>query len=305
MLGPSSSTHDPQQPGKGTAATAAKEPPGAEPPRQPVVVIRAWSPLRLDDLREFWEFRDLMGILAWRDVSVRYKEAALGILWALIQPATQTLLFTLLFHRMAGLRATGDRPFVPFVLSGIVLWGLFSNGVTHASDSLVANGNLVSKVYFPRLIIPLASIFVSLIDFSFALLLLVLVLAYYRLMPGLHTLWIFPLALQTMMTAAGVGMFLSVLNVKYRDIRYALPFVIQVMMYATPVFYSTDQLPARLKPLFELNPLAALIDGFRAAIFGDPLPFTRLGMSLGLSVLLIVTGYLYFKRYERTLSDQI
>jgi lipopolysaccharide transport system permease protein len=272
---------------------------------EPLVVIRAWAPWRLSDLWELWEFRDLLGILAWRDVSVRYKQTVLGVLWALLQPALQTLLFTILFHQVAGMRAAGDRPFVPFVLSGVVIWGLFSSGLSHASDSLVSNANLVTKVYFPRLIIPMASLFVSLIDFAFAASLLVVVMIYYRIVPTWQILLVIPLALQTLLTAAGAGMFLSVLNVKYRDIRYALPFFIQVTMYATPVFYSTDQLPARLRPLFELNPLAALIDGFRAALFGDPMPWQRLGFSLLLSVVLLAAGYLYFKFFERTLSDQI
>jgi lipopolysaccharide transport system permease protein len=267
-------------------------------------VIRAWAPLRLSDLGELWEFRDLLAILAWRDVSVRYRQTALGVLWALLQPALQTLLFTVLFRQMAWRPAEG-RPFALFVLPGVVIWGLFSGGISHASDSLVANANLVSKVYFPRLILPLASLFVSLIDFAFAASLLAVCLVYYRVAPTWQLLLVVPLALQTLLAAAGAGLFLAVLNVRFRDVRYALPFLTQVLMYATPVFYATRQLPSGVRPFFELNPLAPLIDGFRAAVFGDPMPYRRLGGSLALSLGLVALGFLYFKRFERDLADQI
>lgn len=284
---------------KGAAAGERSEAP------RPLLTIRPRSPWSAADLREIWEYRELLGILAWRDLSVRYKQAVFGVAWAVLQPALQAALFTFVFSGIAGIRTDTSTPYVPFVLAGIAPWALFANGVTQASDSLVKNSALVTKVYFPRVLIPLAAIGVTLVDFVVALLLVLLAMAYYGIAFHLSALLVIPLAAIATLAATGLGLWLSAINAEFRDVRYALPFLIQMLWYVAPVFYPSTSVPAQYRPWLDLNPMTAVIDGFRVALFGGEMPFARLAVSLGASLLLAFTGYLFFRRFERTFVDRM
>jgi lipopolysaccharide transport system permease protein len=290
---------------EGASPGAASEGPGGPAPGDgPELVLRPWRSFSLGELAELWTYRELLGVLAWRDVSVRYKQATLGVLWALLQPALQTALFTVLFHRIAGLRSETGEPFAPFVLSGLLLWNVFSGGLTHASDSLVRNVGLLSKVYFPRLILPLASLLVPLVDLLAALGLLLAVLAYHGLV-GPGALLALPLALLAALAAAGPGLALAALNAEYRDVRHVLPFAQQLLLYGAPVFYPRSAVPEGLRGYLDLNPMVPVIDAFRAALFGGPFEPRRLALAAAEILLLLALGYGYFRRVERTLADRL
>lgn len=281
-------------------------PPQAPPePEGSLTVIRPFRVFSPGELLELWDYRELLLILAWRDVSLRYRQAALGAGWALLQPAVQTAVFTVLFHRIAGLSPDGGGPFGPFALSGLALWNVFSSGLNQTCDSLVRNGNLLSRVYFPRLILPLASLLVPAVDLCFALLLLLGLMAYHGQPVGPRALLVFPLALLSMLAAAGPGLALAALNVTYRDVRHALPFLLQLLLYAAPVFYPASAVPPGLRPLLDLNPMVPLIDAFRAALFGGPLPLARVALAAALSLASMLLGYWYFRRFERTFADRM
>ncbi len=283
----------------GTLIPAERERPA------PHLVLRPFQVFSWRDLTELWEYRELLGILAWRDVSVRYKQAVLGVTWALLQPLLQTVLFTVLFHRIARLEPDQHVPFAPFVLAGLMLWNVFSTGLSQASDSLVRNAHLVTKVYFPRLIIPLASLLVPAIDFVFAFALLVALLLHERQPVTPWLLVAVPLAGLAMMAATGVGLLLAVLNVTFRDVRHALPFFLQLLLYTAPVFYPGSAVPAALRPWLDLNPMVPVIDTLRAALFGGALPLARLGLAVGEMLVLLGLGIWYFRRFERTFADQL
>lgn len=268
-------------------------------------MLRPFRVFSWRELSELWDHRELLGILAWRDVSVRYKQAAFGVAWALLQPALQTVIFTVLFHRIARLESDQGVPFAPFVLAGLTLWNVFSGGLAQASESLVRNGHLITKVYFPRLIVPLSSLLVPLVDFAIALGLLAAVLVYHRLPLGPGFLLAVPLGLLATLAASGFGLLLAAINVEYRDVRHALPFFLQLLLYAAPVFYPSSAVPARLRPLLDLNPMVPLIDAFRAALFGGPLPLGRLGLALAEVAVALVLGVWYFRRFERTFADRL
>jgi lipopolysaccharide transport system permease protein len=268
-------------------------------------VIRPGRSFSPEELREAWAHRGLLGALAWRDVSIRYKHTALGILWALLQPAAQAALFTALFHRVAGLDSGIGVPFVPFVLSGLVLWNLFSAGVNAASDSLVRDASLLSKVYFPRVILPLASLLAPLLDGCVAAALLLAALAYHGRLAGAGALLVLPLAALSLLAAAGPGLALSALTVRYRDLRHALPFLQQLLLYGAPVFYPRSAVPERIRGYLDLNPMIPILDAFRAALFGLPFEERRLALAAGEILLLLALGYGYFRRVERTLADEL
>jgi lipopolysaccharide transport system permease protein len=268
-------------------------------------VIRPVRAFSWDDLVEIWRYRELLWTLAVRDVRVRYKQAALGIGWALLQPVAQMVIFTILFHRFAGIQTDIAVPYPVFCFSGLVVWAVFANGLAYASDSLVQSGDMVTKVYFPRVIMPLAAVGTAVIDFLVASVLLV-VLAF-ALGAPLHAtaLLALPIAALAALSAISVGLWTAAINVRFRDVRYALPFFFQIMVYLTPVFYPTTLVPVRWRPLLLLNPMAAVVDGFRAALFGTPLPLARLGLST-LSMMIVGTlGFIVFRRLEQTFADRI
>ena len=274
--------------------------------RQPrELVLRPESALSWEDVRAAWDYRELLWILALRDVSVRYKQATLGVAWALLQPLTQMVIFTVLFNRFAGIRGDGPVPYPVFCFSGLTVWMLFASGLTQASESLVASANLVTKVYFPRVIIPLATIVTATVDFALAFVLLIILMLVFHAPFHASMVLAIPVAAVAALCAVSLGLWTSALNLQFRDVRYALPFFIQLMVYLTPVFYSQSMIPERYRPLLALNPMAAVVDSFRAAMFGTPIPLARLATSAALALAVALGGFVWFRRMERTFADRV
>jgi lipopolysaccharide transport system permease protein len=268
------------------------------------VVIEASRGWRALDLRELWRFRELVYFLALRDVKVRYKQTALGVAWVLLQPLLAMGIFSIIFGQR-GLTTNGV-PYPLFVVSGLVPWFYFSNATSGASGSVVGNTQLISKVYFPRLAIPLAAVLANLVDLSIGLLLLLVLLIVFGAGIGLQILALPLLVLLLVLTVLAASVWLSALDVQYRDVRYAVPFFIQVWLFATPVIYSVADVPVRWQPIMALNPMTGVIAGFRWALLGtsEP-PLAALAISTAIVVLLLSTGLLYFRRMERTFADVI
>jgi lipopolysaccharide transport system permease protein len=257
------------------------------------------------DLAELWDYRELLFLLAWRDATVRYKQSIVGVGWALIQPVMMMLIFTLVFGRFAKLPSEGV-PYTVFTLCALLPWNYFSRSLTDSSNSLVGSSNLITKIYFPRLILPISRIFSGLIDFCITFVLLIGLLVYYRIAPSPAVIALPLFLLLAMLTSLAVGLWLTALNVKYRDVGFVVPFVIQFWMYASPVAYSSSIIPKRLLPLYALNPMVSVVDGFRWALLGkNPPNFTSMLISLAIVILLLVAGTYYFRRMERTFADVI
>lgn len=254
---------------------------------------------------DLWRFRELLGFLAMRDIKVRYKQTTLGILWALIQPAVTLTVFTFVFGKLAGLPA-GNAPYPLLVLAGLLPWQLFSAAFSNASGSLVANTHLISKIYFPRLIVPLSSIAVALIDFAVVLILLAAMCAWWQFVPDWRIIFLPLFILLTLLTALGTGLWLTALTVKYRDFRFVVPFLLQVGLFLSPVGFSSSNLP-NWQLLYSLNPMVGAIDGFRwCLLHGEPaLNYNNLAVSVGMSVVLLLSGLWYFRHTERTFADVI
>jgi lipopolysaccharide transport system permease protein len=269
------------------------------PPVTVIVPSRGLSSLRLGDL---WEYRELLYFLAWRDIKVRYKQTALGAAWALLQPLFLMVIFTLLFGRVAKIAV--PVPYPVFAFCGLLPWQLFAFGLSQSSTSLVANQHLINKVYFPRLIIPIASIMVGLLDFAVAFGLLLGLMAYYHIVPGMNVLLLPFFLLLTVATSLTAGIWLSALNVKYRDVQYTLGFLTQFWMLATPVGYPASAVPERWRWVLALNPMASVVEGFRWAVLGQGArPDAFLAISGAILVLLLLAGLHYFRRVERTIAD--
>jgi len=276
---------------------------GNEPPK-PLIAIeagRGWAGL---DLRDLWLHRDLFFFLVWRDVKVRYKQTVLGAAWAIIQPLLTMVVFTLFFGRLAKVPSDGI-PYPIFAYAGLLPWTFFSNAITTSSNSLVGNASLITKVYFPRMVIPAAAVGAGLVDLAIAALILVAMMAYYGFGLGWSALMLIPLVLLTALLALGVGMWMSGLNVKYRDVRYALPFCVQLWMYATPIIYPISFIPERWRWILVLNPLTGIIDGYRSALFGHAFHWSEFVASTILTVLFLVYAAYSFKRMERDFADVI
>jgi lipopolysaccharide transport system permease protein len=270
----------------------------------PVVVIQASRGWRALDLRELWRFRELVYFLALRDVKVRYKQTALGVTWVLLQPLLAMGIFSIVFGQR-GLTTSG-LPYPLFVISGLVPWFYFSNATSGASGSVVGNNQLISKVYFPRLAIPLAAVLANLVDLSIGLGLMLVLLLAFGVGWSLNLIAIPFLIVLMVLTALGVSVWLAALDVQYRDVRYAVPFFIQVWLFATPVIYSVADVPERWRPILALNPMTGVIEAFRWALLqtGEA-PLNGLAASLAIVVVLLATGLLYFRRMERTFADVI
>jgi lipopolysaccharide transport system permease protein len=273
--------------------------------RRPVVVVQpssGWSAL---NLQELWEYRDLLLILAGRDVKLRYKQTALGILWVVLQPIIAALIFTVIFGRFAKLPSDGS-PYLLFVFCGLLPWTYFSGAVQRASNSLIADSRLISKVYFPRLLIPIASTLSVSIDFGVSLVILFGMMAAQGVAPTWSLLALPLFFLLATLLASGVSLWLSALNVHYRDFSYALPFLIQIWLYASPVAYAASIVPERWKLLYSLNPAVGMVEGFRWAVLGRSSLDLRMLLVLGIGSLLVFwTGLLFFRRIERSFADVI
>jgi lipopolysaccharide transport system permease protein len=276
-----------------------------DPSVRRVVLIEPPRGLSSLGLGEVWGHRELMYFLAWRDVKVRYKQAALGVAWAVLQPLLMMVIFTIFLGRVARLPSEGIA-YPLFVLSGLVPWTFFANAVSNAANSLVANANLVSKVYFPRLVMPVSALIAWLPDLGIALLLLVAFMAIYGVAPAWTALLI-PLFIVLMLLAAfSIGVWFSALNVAYRDVRYAIPFLIQIWLFATPVVYPASAVPETLRIVLGLNPMTGVVEGFRWALFGGSPPSTAMLLaSLGVTLLVLASGLVYFRRVEHYFADVI
>jgi lipopolysaccharide transport system permease protein len=263
---------------------------------------KGWVSLKL---REFWEYRELLYFLTWRDIKVRYKQTALGAAWAIIQPFFTMLVFSLFFGRLARVPSDGI-PYPIFSFAALVPWTFFANGLTQSSNSLVGSSNLITKVYFPRLIVPISAVVSGIVDFALAMLVLLAMMAYYRVPPTANALLLPFFVLVAMVTSLGVGLWLSALNVEYRDVRYVLPFVVQFWMFATPIAYPSTLLGEPWRTIYGLNPMAGVIEGTRWALLGtDTAPGPIIVASSLASLLLLVSGAFYFRRMEKKFADVV
>jgi len=263
---------------------------------------RSWQTL---NLAELWEYRELLFFFVWRDVKVRYKQTVLGALWAIVQPLTATFAFAILFGRLGGMSQHVDRPYALHVFAGMLPWTFLANSVTVAANSLVGSGHLISKVYFPRLLVPLSGIASGLIDFAIAFVVLLLMMAIYGVAPT-QSILAAPLFLAgTIIAAAGAGILFAALVVTFRDVRYIITFAVQLWLFASPVLYSIEMIPARWRLLYAINPMAGLVTGFRACVVGGPAPSDVILVSSASAVVLFLVAVRYFVQVERRFADVI
>ena len=273
-------------------------------PSEPTLIIESGTKWIGFEFRDLIAHRDLFYFLAWRDVKVRYKQTVLGAAWAILQPLLTMVVFTILFGKLAKVPSEGE-PYAIFSYAALLPWNFFSSAVTNSSNSLVGNANLITKVYFPRLVIPGAAVGAALVDFVIASAMLFLMMAWYRVPYSANLLMFPPLVALTTLVAFGVGMWTSALNVKYRDVRYALPFVIQLWMFVTPIIYPLSFIPAHWRWLLRLNPLSGIIEAFRDAIFGRAFDWRELGFSAVITFALVFYSLYTFRRMEREFADVI
>ena len=287
----------------GTAPAASRDL-SYDLPEKPVLTIEArksWVPLNLRDL---WACRELLYFLMWRDIKVRYKQTVLGAAWAVIQPLVTMIIFTYFFGKLAKVPTDGV-PYPIFFYTGLLLWTFFSNGVTSGANSLIGNSNLITKVYFPRLIIPSAAVGAGLLDFAIASVLLICLLVYYNFPVTWGYLMLLPLIALTTLLALGVGIWFSALNVKYRDVRYALPFLIQIWLFVSPIIYPSSLVPEEWRWAMALNPLTGVVEAFRASLFGRPFPWVTLAYSCAFTLVMLAYASYAFRRMERNFAELI
>jgi lipopolysaccharide transport system permease protein len=274
-------------------------------PAIPTIVIRpseGWISLKLGDL---WEYRELLYFLVWRDIKVRYKQTMLGAAWAIIQPFCSMVVFSLFFGKLAKMPSDGI-PYPIFAYAALVPWQFFANGLTQSANSLVDSANLIRKIYFPRLTIPIANVLAGLVDFALAFAVLLGMMAWYHIYPTERLIWLPAFLLLALVTALAVGLWLSVLNVEYRDIRYTVPFITQFWMFATPIVYPSSLLKEPWRTVYGLNPMVGVVEGFRWALLGTKTaPGPTIAVSAAASVLLLVGGAFYFRRMEKTFADVV
>jgi len=271
--------------------------------QSPIIYLRPSKGWLSIDFKELWRYRELIFFLTWRDIKVRYKQAVLGITWAILQPLLTTLIFTVIFGILLK-TPSQDLPYPLFTMTALLPWQLFSTALQRSSVSLVGNANLITKIYFPRLAIPLSSVFAALVDFAVSFVVLLLVMAYYQYWPGWTILWLIPIVLLALLTALAVGLWLSALNVQYRDIQHMVPFLIQVWMYASPIVYPIETIPDGIwRWLYGLNPMVGVIQGFRWALLGGNPPDITMLISIIVVLVLLISGLYYFRRMEKTFAD--
>lgn len=270
-------------------------------PHVRVAPSHGWVPLNLRDL---WHYRGLLYFLAWRDIKVRYKQTTLGIAWAVLQPALTTLIFTLVFDRFMNINTHG-LPYPILAISGVLPWSFFSNALGQSSSSVVSNSNLISKVYFPRLIAPIAGVIAAVPDMLVTFGLLLAFMIYYQMVPGIALLLLPLFLVLAFVTALGVGVWLSALTAQYRDFRYLIPFIVQFWMFASPVAYSSASVTPRWRTLYGLNPMVGVIEGFRWSMLREAQPSGMIFISSIMAVLLLISGLYYFRRVERSFADLI
>jgi lipopolysaccharide transport system permease protein len=273
------------------------------PAQVPTIIIEPRTGWQLVDWKELRDYRDLFLFLVWRGIKVRYAQSSLGVGWAVIQPVFSMLIFTVIFGRLAGVESDGA-PYAVFSFVALVPWTYFANALTDATQSLVTNANMLTKVYFPRLILPLSAVLAKLVDFAIAMVLLAMLMLWYRQVPNAGLLMLPLLVGLMVLTAAGLGMWLTALAVQYRDVNYAINFIVQILMYAAPVVYPASLIPERWQYLYALNPMVGVIEGFRAALLGTrPMPWDFLALGTVTAMAVALTGMLYFRRREQVFAD--
>lgn len=255
--------------------------------------------------KDLWRFRELFYILSWRDIKVRYKQTAIGAAWSIIRPLLTTIIFTLVFSRIAKLDNPGAAPYALMVFAGMLPWQFFSNALSEASNSLIGNANLITKVYFPRMIIPASSVITSLVDFGVSFLIMIGMFAWFRFVPSWHILFLPLFILLAFFCAFGIGLYLTAVNVKYRDFRYIIPFIVQFGLYITPVGFSSFVIGEKYRLLYALNPMVGVIDGFRWCLLGDPVHWQSFLVSTVITVVFMVVGVRYFRKVEKSFADDI
>ncbi len=256
---------------------------------------------------DLWRYRELFLILAWRDLSVRYKQTVIGVVWAILRPLLTMVVFTVIFGRVAKLPSDGDAPYALLVFAAMLPWTLFASSLSDASNSLIDNANLISKVYFPRLIVPAATVVTALVDFLLSFIILVGLMAFYRYAPSWNLLLLPVFTVLALLASLGPGLWITALNVKYRDFRYVIPFLVQFGLYVSPVGFSSNVVPQEWRLLYSLNPMVGVIDGFRWCILGGASPIYWPGFALSLAVVacFLWLGVSQFRKMEKTFADMI
>jgi lipopolysaccharide transport system permease protein len=255
--------------------------------------------------RDLWRYRELFRVLAWRDVAVRYKQTVIGAAWAVIRPFLTMVVFTVIFGKLANLPSEGTAPYAIMVFAGMLPWTFFSSALTDASNSLLGNANLIGKVYFPRLIVPMAAVGVALVDFAINFIMLMALMIWYQFVPGWQVVLLPAFVVLALLASLGPGLWLTALNVKYRDIRYTIPFLVQLGLYASPVGYSSGIIPEQWRFLYSLNPVVGVIDGFRWCILGGQSPLYVPGflLSIGVTATFLWLGVRQFRKMEKGFAD--
>ena len=255
--------------------------------------------------KDLWRYRELFYILSWRDIKVRYKQTVLGVAWSVIRPVLTTLIFTILFSRIANMQNPGTAPYALMVFAGMLPWQFFSNALSESSSSLIGNANLITKVYFPRMIIPASSVITSMVDLAISFGIMLIMFACYGFMPSWHIIF-FPLFVVLAFTCAfGIGLYLTAVNVKYRDFRYIIPFIVQFGLYVSPVGFNSFVINEKWRMLYSLNPMVGVIDGFRWCFLGDPMHWRSFIVSVGMTIGFLLYGVYYFRKMEKTFADNI
>ncbi len=283
--------------------TLPVQPPVSDDPTQRITVIRPTKGWLAIDLQEMWRYRELLFFLAWRDVKIRYKQTVFGVGWAVIQPVMTMVVFSLFFGKLASIPSDGV-PYPVFSLAALVPWTFFASGITQSANSLVGSQHLIKKVYFPRLIIPLSNIFTGLVDFGIAFLVLIGMCLAFHIEPTRDLLWLPLFLVLALVTALGTGLWLSALNVQFRDVRYTLPFLTQLWLFATPIAYPSSLVPEKWQVVYALNPMVGVVEGFRWALLGtETAPGPMVLVSSIVALTLLATGIAFFRRMEKTFAD--
>lgn len=270
----------------------------------PIVTIHpmdGWVPV---DLKELWDYRELLQTFVIRDIKVRYKQTVLGATWAVIQPLFMMVVFTLFFGRLAKIPSEGI-PYPIFSYAALLPWTLFAEGLSRSTGSMISNAGIMTKVYFPRLILPLSSAISPLVDFTIAFVILLGMMLYFGFYPTVNIIWLPAFILLALATSLGVGLWLSALNVQYRDFQYTVPFLIQLWLFASPVVYPSTLLPESYRIVYGLNPMAGVIEGFRWALLGTTPPSSLMAVSIGVAIAILISGAFYFRRMEKTFADVV
>lgn len=268
-------------------------------------IIIAPGKTEINYWKDLWRFRELFYILSWRDIKVRYKQTVIGVAWSIIRPLLTTIIFTIIFSKVAKLPVPGAAPYALMVYAGMLPWQFFSNALSEASNSLIGNANLISKVYFPRMIIPASSVITGLVDFGISFILLLAMFIWYHFLPPIQILILPAFIVITFFCAFGIGLYLTAVNVKYRDFKYIIPFIVQFGLYVTPVGFSSSVIDQKYNFWYGLNPMVGVIDGFRWCLLGEPFRIISFIQAIIITLLFLWLGITYFRKVERTFADNI